>query len=296
MDSDSSISNSGCNSPSSIEESAQRLKKKVIELYQGPWNQLNARLVGPQNLRRYLRARSYDIDKAAVMLHESLVWREDVRPESISAREIEVHLKRGANFFLGYDKRKRPIMISKVHLDIDEHLELKTKVVLYQIERCIRMMRKTKVSNLTWLVDLKHFPAHLMSPSHTQLAISIVKLLSSHYPERLGTMIAINAPAIFNVFWKVISRFVDRNTAQKIIILKSKDISRLRSFIDDEVIETEYGGLNDYVYDHEENMKTLLEEEKVWMKKVTRYRNEAVSVDQLLETRNPVKMRHKKKQ
>lgn len=42
---------------------------------------------------------------------------------------------------------------------------------------------------------------------------------SDHYPERLGTMIIINAPSVLSFAWRIIQGFLDAVTKEKINIL-----------------------------------------------------------------------------
>lgn len=42
---------------------------------------------------------------------------------------------------------------------------------------------------------------------------------SDHYPERLGTMVIINAPSMLSFAWNVIKGFLDAVTKEKINII-----------------------------------------------------------------------------
>ncbi len=42
---------------------------------------------------------------------------------------------------------------------------------------------------------------------------------SDHYPERLGTMVIVNAPAMLSFAWRIIQGFLDPVTKEKINIL-----------------------------------------------------------------------------
>ncbi len=46
-------------------------------------------------LCRYLRARDWDLEKAEVMIRGTLAWREDYKPEEITALDIEAQSKTG---------------------------------------------------------------------------------------------------------------------------------------------------------------------------------------------------------
>jgi len=69
--------------------------------------------------------------------------------------------------------------------------------------------------------------------------------------QRLGLAFMINPPWIFSAFWKIISRFLDPVTANK-IIFTDKSGSATLEHIDAENLETVYAGTNDFQYNYEQ--------------------------------------------
>lgn len=45
-----------------------------------------------------------------------------------------------------------------------------------------------------------------------------------HFPERAAHIILINVPSVFNVGWRMVSKFIDPITLKKIIVCKKKDV------------------------------------------------------------------------
>jgi hypothetical protein len=68
---------------------------------------------------------------------------------------------------------------------------------------------------------------------------------SDHYPERLGTMVIINAPAVLSFAWRIIQGFLDSVTKEKIRILSADPAEWqpvLQHYINVDQIPRQYGG------------------------------------------------------
>ncbi|KAJ6150566.1 hypothetical protein N7471_001765, partial [Penicillium samsonianum] len=70
---------------------------------------------------------------------------------------------------------------------------------------------------------------------------------TAHYPETLGRVFIVGAPAFFKSIWDMISQWFDPVTRSKIFLLSSSDDeSTLRSFIDPPNLPKAYGGELDW--------------------------------------------------
>uniref|UniRef100_A0A7S4L5T1 CRAL-TRIO domain-containing protein n=1 Tax=Paramoeba aestuarina TaxID=180227 RepID=A0A7S4L5T1_9EUKA len=67
---------------------------------------------------------------------------------------------------------------------------------------------------------------------------------NDQYPERLGSLVVVNAPKALAVSWAIIRSWLDKRTQQKIQILHGRDeyLPVLTAMIDEDVIPVEYGG------------------------------------------------------
>jgi hypothetical protein len=87
----------------------------------------------------------------------------------ISAKDLENHIKTGKNYHNSTDLQGRPVISRKLNIVINLQLVYmragldtpgdgytKTKLMIYQMERSIRLMEAKggDVEQLTWLVDL----------------------------------------------------------------------------------------------------------------------------------------------
>jgi hypothetical protein len=85
------------------------------------------------------------------------------------------------------------------------------------------------------------------------LARDVLDIVQNYYPERLGAAFVINAPRIFELFWKMISPFLNEVTKSKLNVLKEKDLSTLHALIDPHVLEIPFGGGNPFKYNFDEH-------------------------------------------
>lgn len=93
---------------------------------------------------------------------------------------------------------------------------------------CVRSLLLFRILNTNFTVlllyesDMTDFSIFNQPPmSVTQETLTI---LSTAFPESLGTCVVFRPPAYFRVFWNAISRFIDPKTASKVYLL-SGDIS-----------------------------------------------------------------------
>jgi len=93
------------------------------------------------------------------MVLDTVKWRSENGIDLLSARPLEHHFKQGKNYHFGRDKQGRPIVVMRCSRDSSDDVEGKLKVMLYQIERGIRLMDKD-IEQSVWLVDCSGMPSH----------------------------------------------------------------------------------------------------------------------------------------
>jgi len=72
------------------------------------------------------------------------------------------------------------------------------------------------------------------------------EIIDRNYPETLRRVYFINAPTFFTTVWKLIKKFLDQATVEKIIILGTNYQEELKNTIAPESLLKEYGGELDY--------------------------------------------------
>jgi len=133
--------------------------------------------------------------------------------------------------------------------------EVKVKYLVYLMEKAVRSMDESKgVEKLVLIIDYKGY-SQLAGLTMTRISKEILDILQDHYPERLGIAFIINAPWAWTVLWKMLQPFLTDRTKKKVRMLSSGDYSEIHEIVDLEVLETSYGGKNDFQYKWEKYWK-----------------------------------------
>ena len=246
------------------------------------------RYLTEHDCRRFLRARKWNVPKAAEMTHEWWVWynapidgTEGISPRRILDKiedpneEIYKTMLPHSNFNFGIDGFpvywEKTGCISSNFGEISKVLTLDDLVIRHirQQEMAVRRMQfwneknGTNVEKQIIVFDL----ADLSYSLHTVALAAFRKTLQidqDYYPERLHTLVMINAPWFFTALWAVVKIGIDPVTANKMYfhfywifylvicftdsyffcrqIVGSSYISTLRELVADENIPTELGG------------------------------------------------------
>ncbi|CAN1173896.1 Phosphatidylinositol transfer protein 3 [Linum perenne] len=176
-------------------------------------------------LRRFLRARDMDVEKAAAMFIKYLNWRRSF--SSISTAQIPNEISQNKTFLQGSDRTGRPIcvVLGARHFQnkiggVDEFKQGQEKFVV------IGDLQGWGYAN----TDIRGYLAAL-------------HILQDYYPERLGKLLIVHVPYVFMAVWKVVYPFIDVNTRKKIVFVENKKLtSTLLEDIDESQLPDIYGG------------------------------------------------------
>ncbi|XP_074317139.1 uncharacterized protein LOC141653314 [Silene latifolia] len=195
-------------------------------------------------LRRFLRARNLDVEKAALFFLKYQNWRNSFVPKGyISEAEIQYDLAHKKVFLGGLDKKKRPVAV----LVGSRHTQNRKTGGLDEFKRfCVYIIDKAIASipdgqeKFVVIGDLKGFG---YSNSDIRGFLGAFSILQDCYPERLGKLFLVNAPKAFMLMWKMIYPFIDNNTKTKIEFVDSKQLkSTLLEIMEESQLPDVYGG------------------------------------------------------
>ncbi|KAL6188304.1 hypothetical protein ACLB2K_039697 [Fragaria x ananassa] len=191
-------------------------------------------------IRRFLRARDHDIEKASNLFLKYLSWRKAFMPNgSISESEIPRELAHNKLFVQGVDKKGRPIVV--VYGGRHKHTKLEEfkRFVVYTLEKICARMPAGQEKFLS-IADLEGW-GYVNSDVRGYLAA--LTILQDCYPERLGKLFIVHAPYLFMTAWKMVYPFIDDKTKKKIIFVENKKLnSTLLGDIDESQLPDAYGG------------------------------------------------------
>ncbi|KXS13266.1 CRAL/TRIO domain-containing protein, partial [Gonapodya prolifera JEL478] len=163
-------------------------------------------------LLRYLRARNFDVTKAAAMLSATLKWRFGTyKPHTVTKEEVEQE-SGGNNYVSGFDKHARPIMYLKKRGVVKDPV-LNVRLLMSMVEFAVTVMAPG-VGQMVIIMDMKEYTWANRPPA--SVTMDTLNFLSNHYPERLGKCFIVDAPWVFSTLWNLVRPFLDPVTAAKI--------------------------------------------------------------------------------
>ncbi|XP_047970539.1 phosphatidylinositol transfer protein 3-like [Salvia hispanica] len=228
-------------------------KVKQLRDALGPLSGRSLKFCSDACLRRYLEARSWNLDKAKKMLEATLKWRSEYKPEEIRWHEVAHEGETGkvskANF---HDRKGRTVLIMRPGKQNTTSSEGNIRHLVYLMENAILNLPEGQ-EQMSWLIDFNGWTIN------TNISIKttrdIIYILQNHYPERLAVIVLYNPPRFFEAFWKVVKYFVDEKTFQKINFTypnNKESLEKMKSFFDTDNLPSEFGGKATLEYDHQE--------------------------------------------
>ncbi|XP_020256269.1 random slug protein 5-like isoform X1 [Asparagus officinalis] len=219
----------------------------------GPLSGRNAKFCTDPCLRRYLKARSWNVAKAKHMFEESLKWRSTYKPEEIRWNEVAHEGETGkayrANFM---DREGRTVLVLRPGKQNTKSHDNQLRHLVYLIENAILNLPEGQEQTV-WLIDFTGWSLSNSVPIKT--ARETANILQNQYPERLSSAFLYNPPRVFEAFWKVVKLFLDPVTFQKVTFIypkKEETMELMRKNFDVDTLPMEFGGKNKIEYNHED--------------------------------------------
>ncbi|KAI0635576.1 CRAL/TRIO domain-containing protein [Trametes polyzona] len=214
---------------------------------------------------RFIRAIKWASAQAAIKrLEETLKWRREYGIyDLITASHVEPEAVTGKMIIWGYDADNRPALYLRPSKQNTEESIRQVHYVVWALERLTELMGPG-VETLALMVD---FADRAKNPSLGQ-ARTVLNILQTHYPERLGRALVVNVPFLVNAFFKLITPFIDPLTRPKLRF--NPNCLGEGLFTPDQLI-SEWGGSAHVEYVHERYWDPLVRmcaerREKLWEK------------------------------
>ncbi|KAK7369593.1 hypothetical protein VNO80_11635 [Phaseolus coccineus] len=193
-------------------------------------------------IRRFLRARDLDLEKASTMFLKYSKWKHSFVPNGVSVSDVPNEVAQDKAFLQGHDKIGQPILIvfgRKHFQNKDGGLDEFKRFVVFVFDKICASMPPGQ-EKFVGIAELKGWG---YSNSDIRGYLSALSILQDYYPERLGKLFIVNAPYIFMKVWKIIYPFIDNKTKKKIVFVdKNKVKSALLEDIDESNIPEIFGG------------------------------------------------------
>lgn len=136
---------------------------------------------------RYLRAAKWSVSDAITRLLATLAWRREYILDSHTAEYFSPENATGKQVIMGYDIAARPCLYLNPGQQNTPKSEKQIQHLVFSLERLIDLM----VPGQETLALLINYREAAKGPSGGQ-GRQVLKILQSHYPERLGKALIIN--------------------------------------------------------------------------------------------------------
>uniref|UniRef100_A0A3Q0ST57 SEC14-like lipid binding 7 n=1 Tax=Amphilophus citrinellus TaxID=61819 RepID=A0A3Q0ST57_AMPCI len=207
-------------------------------------------------LLRWLRARSFSVQKAEVMIRKHMEFRKQMKVDTIISdwKPPEVIEKYVSGGMCGYDREGSPIWYDVIGpldpkgllMSATKQDFLKTKIQHTEMLRqeCQKQSKKLgkNIESITLIYDCEGLGLKHMWKPAIETYGEILTMFEDNYPEGLKRVFLIRAPKIFPVAYNLIKHFLCEETRRKIIVLGSNWQEVLREHIDPEQLPVVYGG------------------------------------------------------
>lgn len=209
-------------------------------------------------LIRYLKATNWELNKSIERLIKTLAWRRqfgiacmgEENGDKLSSDSIEMENATGKQVILGFDTSGRPILYLKPGRQNTKTSHRQVQHLVFMLERVIEFMPQYQES-LSLLVDFKTYndiPKNSGGSLIPPIGVGkeVLHILQTHYPERLGKALCTNIPWLAWGFLKLIHPFIDPNTKEKLSFDEP-----FTKFVNSNQLDSNYGGILLFNYDHE---------------------------------------------
>ncbi|KAG6544311.1 hypothetical protein Mapa_014314 [Marchantia paleacea] len=187
----------------------------------GPLTKKQLEFCNDACVERYLKARGYNVRRAAKLLKATLAWRENFDVDYLIADEFTAELASGVSYVAGHDNEGRPVVIVRRKNFTYGAWSQKQylRYLIFTMEVAVASMRPG-VDQWVLVIDMGH--AKLSSPSSSTI-LGTLRILNEHYPERLAKAYIVDSPSVLYFLWKSICPFVGYGSKGKVTFASSKD-------------------------------------------------------------------------
>ena len=181
-------------------------------------------------LNRYATARNGDFAAALANLRATLAWRAEHVPAALGCPACAADAHSHCFFSVGVEPAQRRVVVYACAAKA--RMNVKDVTVQHMVHTLEHAWRATDALALApqwvWVVDFAGFGLwHAMQGSTSNGALSA---FSTHMPERLGAVLLLNPPGIFDILLAAVRPFVDARTMSKVHIVRGDKDALVNAF------------------------------------------------------------------
>ncbi|TFY66799.1 hypothetical protein EVG20_g4284 [Dentipellis fragilis] len=203
-------------------------------------------------LLRYLRATKWHVGQSIERLEGTLKWRHEFGLWDMTPAHVEPECVTGKEIVFGYDTQRRPALYMIPSRQNTTESPRQIEFAVFMLERALDLAGPGVES----IVLMINFGDRGKSPTFAT-SRTVLNILQSHYPERLGAALILNVPFILNAFFKLISPFIDPITRTK-MKFNPKAVEDGLFTADELFAQGGWGGAREFEWDHAQYWPSLL--------------------------------------
>ncbi|KAI0317791.1 CRAL-TRIO domain-containing protein [Amylostereum chailletii] len=201
-------------------------------------------------LTRFLRAHAFNVPQAKSMLANCLQWRRSAEGVGITNlyRTIDPFDFPERHYVfehwpMYFHKCGRPVNIQSLgaanlptlykrvpHARLWQTLLVNTEALFAEVFPAASAAAGSHIEQSLVIIDLKGFSLHQFWQMKS-LARSCLEITQTQFPETMGQLVLINAPASFTIIWAGIKPLLSAESARKVSILGADHADALRALV-----------------------------------------------------------------
>eukprot|EP00891_Asterochloris_glomerata_P004220 jgi/Astpho2/4220/Aster-05183 len=157
----------------------------------------------------FLRDRKLDVGEAEQKLTDMLRWRQEFKADDIAWDTVKAEAATGKVYMHDHkDRLGRPVIVVKVakHITGEWQLDDSKRLCVYMLERAISQLPEGQETVLG-IFDLRGFKNKNADLGFVRF---LVDIFFTFYPKRLGQVLMLDAPWIFQPGWAVVKPWLGK--------------------------------------------------------------------------------------
>ncbi|VDM16780.1 unnamed protein product [Hydatigera taeniaeformis] len=243
----------------SLEESLSGIDSNLFRQFRERTADLQyAKLEKDQYIARWLKARSWDVEKAEKMFRMHLEWRSEIKLDELLAtfKTPEVVEKYFPGGICGQDKFGRPAFIcpagtadvvglmrsaSRTQLALSRYF-LMEKIIEEVLPAQSQKVGRP-IDQLVIIFDLQHMNRRQLWRPWLNFVLEMASVFEVNFPELMAVCFVLNVPSFFSMIFSLLKPILSKETQDKIHVLGSNYLDELLKLFNPEDLPAHYGGM-----------------------------------------------------
>lgn len=223
-----------------IDELGETFKQRFPEQKLSEWEESD------EFRLRFLRARKFNIERAAVMMNNYINRRETFpevfelldKPEETLSDYLDTRFH---TVIEGHARNGSAVVLNRPTFGCPEPDMFKVFAAVFLAMERILEKEENQIHGITVINDLAYFNTHIVRQMNPSLAKKFMSMLQDTLPIRMKNLCVLNETTIFDVIFAIMKNFIRDKTRDRIVIIGSKwDL--LHEKVDPRFLPEAYGG------------------------------------------------------